>query len=262
MAIFDSNGAFPKLLVSVRNADEARAALEGGCAILDVKDPARGSLGMASIAEINAVLKTRDRHAPGTPVSVALGEVVDWEGTDTSGPGRIRDTIPPGIDFVKLGTAGLGSDSRWSSRFRRIGTPGHPTGEKAAPEWVAVAYADWTSAQAPAPREVVSAAGECGCRGVLIDTFAKEGPGLFGCLTVDDLQELARLARGRNLWLALAGRLSVADLPRVCDIAPDVVGIRSAACRGSRRDAAIDPAAIRAFQHALRDAYAVRSADR
>ncbi|HTI51125.1 MAG TPA: (5-formylfuran-3-yl)methyl phosphate synthase, partial [Planctomycetaceae bacterium] len=181
----DSIGAPPKLLVSVRNADEACAAIEGGCAILDVKEPARGSLGMASIPEINAVVKTRDRHAPGTPVSVALGEVVDWEGTDASDTGRIRDTLPPGIDFVKLGTAGLGNDLRWSSRFRQIAAPGKPPGETPAPEWVAVAYADWTLAQAPAPRDVVSAAGECSCRGVLIDTFTKEGPGLFGCLTVD-----------------------------------------------------------------------------
>ncbi|GIS63269.1 MAG: hypothetical protein CM1200mP2_54940 [Planctomycetaceae bacterium] len=35
------------LLVSVRSGQEARAAIEGGCAVLDVKEPAHGPLGMA-----------------------------------------------------------------------------------------------------------------------------------------------------------------------------------------------------------------------
>ena len=37
----------PQLLVSVRSAGEAVDALAGGCQILDVKDPSRGSLGRA-----------------------------------------------------------------------------------------------------------------------------------------------------------------------------------------------------------------------
>jgi uncharacterized protein (UPF0264 family) len=36
-----------RLLVSVANAAEARTALEGDADIIDVKDPSRGSLGMA-----------------------------------------------------------------------------------------------------------------------------------------------------------------------------------------------------------------------
>ena len=45
----------PRLLVSVRNADEAIAALAGGAHVIDVKEPERGSLGAAdtsAIAEI------------------------------------------------------------------------------------------------------------------------------------------------------------------------------------------------------------------
>ena len=39
--------AKPKLLVSVRSADEARAALAGGADLIDVKEPAHGPLGAA-----------------------------------------------------------------------------------------------------------------------------------------------------------------------------------------------------------------------
>ena len=34
------------LLVSVRDGQEARAALDGGAAVIDVKEPLRGSLGL------------------------------------------------------------------------------------------------------------------------------------------------------------------------------------------------------------------------
>ena len=37
-----------KLLVSVSNADEAFAAVEGGADIIDAKDPSRGALGPVS----------------------------------------------------------------------------------------------------------------------------------------------------------------------------------------------------------------------
>ncbi|MFK7818266.1 MAG: (5-formylfuran-3-yl)methyl phosphate synthase, partial [Planctomycetaceae bacterium] len=37
----------PRLLVSVRNAREANALRGSACAIVDVKEPSRGALGMA-----------------------------------------------------------------------------------------------------------------------------------------------------------------------------------------------------------------------
>src|SRR3954454_6660925 len=64
------------LLVSVRSADEARAAVAGGATIVDVKEPDRGPLGCAGAATWRAVR----RVVPATvPVSVALGELGDWE---------------------------------------------------------------------------------------------------------------------------------------------------------------------------------------
>src|SRR3954451_22237023 len=59
------------LLVSVRGADEVPAALEGGADLIDVKEPARGPLGMAEAEVVAAVL---DRVDARVPVSAALGE--------------------------------------------------------------------------------------------------------------------------------------------------------------------------------------------
>ena len=75
------------LLVSVRSVQEARAASEGGCAVLDVKEPAHGPLGMADPAVIGEAVECG--RAAGVATSMALGEVVDW--TD-EGAGRRPET--------------------------------------------------------------------------------------------------------------------------------------------------------------------------
>ena len=59
------------LLVSVRSADEVAAALEGGADIIDVKEPAKGPLGMAEAEVVAAVV---DRVKGKVPVSAAMGE--------------------------------------------------------------------------------------------------------------------------------------------------------------------------------------------
>ena len=65
----------PGLLVSVRSADEARAALAGGADVIDIKEPGRGPLGRADEATWRAV---RAEVAGRVPVSAALGELAAW----------------------------------------------------------------------------------------------------------------------------------------------------------------------------------------
>src|SRR6516162_4075910 len=94
------------LLVSVRSAEEARAAVEGGATVVDVKEPDRGPLGRASGETWRAVL---EMVPPSIPVSVALGELGEWQG----GLGSLE-----GIAFRKLGLSGAGAD--WRGRWAEI----------------------------------------------------------------------------------------------------------------------------------------------
>ncbi|MBV9124193.1 MAG: hypothetical protein JO112_12620, partial [Planctomycetes bacterium] len=60
------------LLVSVRSAVEAEAALAGGATLIDVKEPAHGSLGRALDAILEEVVACVGGQCP---VSAALGEL-------------------------------------------------------------------------------------------------------------------------------------------------------------------------------------------
>ena len=67
-----------RLLVSVTDAAEARVAVEGGVDIVDVKNPAEGSLGAPGPGVIERV---RQVVPPERAVSAAIGDLPNLPGT-------------------------------------------------------------------------------------------------------------------------------------------------------------------------------------
>jgi len=223
------------LLVSVRSLEEARAALEGGCTVLDVKEPERGPLGMADPEVIREVAEWGSGR--GVATSMAMGEVVDWSDSRVQGWERLS------VDFAKLGLSQLArqaGSSAWSEEWRALRERlAGPT------QWIAVAYADSWHCGAPELDDVVAAAIETGCAGVLIDTWDKTGGGLRDHVTADRLESVRETTRAAGLLLALAGKVSLQDLPEVTRVQPDLVAVRSAACRDGRRELGIEAGRVR-----------------
>lgn len=213
------------LLVSVRSADEARKAAAGGASVIDVKEPDEGALGRAPVAvwrEVRRAVGSRIR------VSVALGELSEW------GEGR-GPTLPPGtfdgLAFCKIGLARAGRDWRedWRTLRDRLGT--------GRCRWVAVVYADWESADAPAPDEVLAVAADAtSVAGVLIDTFDKSRPAR---LDVGWLTWTSRV-KAAGLRLAIAGGLTTETIGGLAMFAPDLVAVRGAACEDGDRTRNVD----------------------
>jgi uncharacterized protein (UPF0264 family) len=231
-----------RLLVSVRSADEARAAVSGGADIIDVKEPAAGPLGCAD-ASIWSEIR---RVVPMTiPLSVALGELPDW----STGAKR----FPPadawsGISYAKMGLAGTGTD--WLTEWKRI----RSRFERDIPgdcSWVAVIYADWLAAAAPSPDEILSAAfDDPRCRGVLVDTWSKQ------IRTNTDPNEwrahLGRVQRSGRLF-AWAGGLGIAEIERLAEsgLSPDIIAVRGSACRDGNRLMPIDEGRVARLREAV-----------
>lgn len=250
----------PQLLVSVRNAAEAVAAVAGGCDVLDVKEPLQGPLGMADVDQISAVIDVARQRSAGIPVSAALGDARDWE--------SIRDLrqLPQGLSYLKLGTVGLGTRLNWVADWQRIAvrwgfadSTGPAEHRAQLPQWILVAYADWQPVGAPSPREVIRAAAKLGCSGVLIDTWQKHAPGLLNWMGLPELIECRQQAHAAGLSFGIAGRLQEQQLPQLCSVGPDVLGIRGAACRGNVRDAVLDASAVRHFKEQLASAREVQA---
>lgn len=224
----------PELLVSVRSAAEARAALAAGAGLVDVKEPSRGALGRADATVIAQVVEVvRGRR----PVSAALGELAE-----------ACDPPPPGLAYVKWGLAGW-SGSGWRQRLRKARQWLRSTCPETQP--VAVGYADWPQAQAPSLEEVCDFACEQGWPACLIDTWKKDGRNLLTWLDRKAVERLCASCQAEGVRVALAGSLSAADLPLLAGAAPDWFAVRGAACRGGQRAAAVDRQRVRALVNLL-----------
>ncbi len=207
------------LLVSVRSAEEARAAVEGGASVVDVKEPDRGPLGRASVETWRAV---RAAVPEPIPVSVALGELGEWEDR-----GGCTENALEGIAYRKLGLAGAGHDWRVNWARVRMAEPG-------LAKWVAVAYADWQSAEAPHPMEVLEDSMLIpNCAGLLVDTWDKTKPSPLEVTTfwVDWVDRAHQSGR----FVALAGGLDLAAIDRLTPLQqPDLFAVRGALVRPLR----------------------------
>lgn len=214
-----------RLLVSVRNAEEARAALAGGAEIIDAKEPALGALGPVSVDELRVIIEAVNGMRP---VSAALGDA----GDASSLASAARAAAEVGAMFVKVGFADVREIGAVRERLARVMDGALlPTSPCAV---VAVAYADWDEVGGAAPSTVLAAAAAEGAMGVLVDTVRKDGAGLFRCLGRAALSSLVREARARSLLVALAGRITVDDLSFAYEAGAEIVGVRGAACEHGR----------------------------
>jgi uncharacterized protein (UPF0264 family) len=217
-----------RLLVSVRSATEAVAALAGGADIVDAKEPARGSLGPVTAATLRDIAAALP---PTIPLSVALG---DFECEETvaaavAGVATVPNRVAP--LYYKLGFAGATP----AAAERILGSALDAAGARAdRPLIVAAAYADFGEALAPAPDAVRIAAARLGAAGVLLDTRTKDGRDLLHWMPSARLRGWIGAARGAGLLTAIAGSLTGHGLELVAGCGPDVVGVRGAVCEGGR----------------------------
>lgn len=210
------------LLVSVRDTAESQAALRGGAALIDVKEPLHGSLGAASPAVWRQV---RNEVPPHIPCSAALGELKDVSAEQAA---HWRSSLAS-YQYAKLGLAECGEISNWQSRWQAIL---HELPPETRP--VAVVYADWQSASAPAPEEILSAAIKLSCAALLIDTFDKSGGSISTYFSLQELRHFIAAARFANLITVLAGSLTPTLIAELLPLAPDFLAVRGAVCRGGR----------------------------
>ena len=216
-----------RLLVSVRSAAEVAAAVTGGADIVDAKEPAMGSLGAVS----GRVLREIALSVPaGVPLSIALGEPKDVAALEAAM--AVLQGLTPRLSrvYVKIGlsAAGDGAEALLPALVDLASrTPIRPS-------VVAVAYADYVAAGAPAPETVARLAAAAGADGVLLDTWGKDGGDLLHHLAEPVLHAWIGQVRAAGLLVALAGSLSIKGVRAVAELPADIVGVRGAACVGGR----------------------------
>ena len=222
------------LLVSLRSGDEVADALAGGADIIDAKEPANGSLG----AVAPTVLREIAALVPATvPFSVALGDLVTADAVAEAVAG-----CPPPRRAPSISSWGL-RERRSPASVKMLIAAALEVADRtvARPVIVPVAYADWSDAGSLPPEEVLTIALSGGARALLLDTYIKDGRGLFDRMDYERVRALAARGREAGLLMGIAGSLDLGTIERAAGLA-DVVGVRGAACvggRGGRVEAAL-----------------------
>ena len=164
-------------------------------------------------------------------MSVALGDLPDLPHTAAL---AARGAVLGGAAYVKVGLRGVRGLDRATAMMAAVV-------DAVAPD-IAVIAAAYADAQALDPPALAASwlpqlVERTGIAGALIDTFVKDGRGLYAWLSEADLTELIARTRRAGGSFAVAGQLRLGELRRV---QADIVGVRSAVCRDGDRTAALD----------------------
>ncbi len=221
-----------KLLVSVVSETEVDAAVRGGADIIDVKNPREGPLGANFPHVIQRIRRLTPRELP---VSATIGDAPNLPGMMAL---AALGAAVCGIQYVKVGLLGTQAPRdavlllQQVCRAVREYSPGT--------QLIAAAYADADKVNALPPLLLPAVAKEAGVDGCLLDTAQKGAGTLLTNLSDAQLQDFAAQCRSARLISALAGSLTEKDIQHVCKFGVDIIGIRTAACRGDRVSGQVD----------------------
>ncbi len=221
-----------KLLVSVASASEVAAALQGGADIIDIKNPHEGALG-AGLPHV--IRRVRARTPAAIPVSAAIGDVPNLPGTVAL---AALGAATCGVQYVKVGLLGPRTAQDALVLLQQVCRAVRDA--RPDVQVIATAYADAHKVNALPPLALPDVARQAGVDGCLLDTAQKGEGTLLTHLRKGQLYTFVAQCQGANLICALAGSLSAQDIPQVCQFGADILGVRTAACRGDRKSGQVD----------------------
>jgi uncharacterized protein (UPF0264 family) len=207
-----------RVLVSVRNVDEALIAADAGVDFIDLKEPSAGALGglpASVIAEIVNALRSRG-HA--MPISATIGDRSPHQLV------AILDQVAAvgacGVDHVKVGierhpAAGDLIEALVDSRWPVV------------PVFIVDQGLDAAAVQQACAARPMFAA-------VMVDTAAKSAGSVIDRIDAPALRAFIERVQAAGAWAGVAGALRLSDVDALDELAPDFAGFRSAVCEGDR----------------------------
>jgi (5-formylfuran-3-yl)methyl phosphate synthase len=223
-----------RLMISVLSEQEARRAVSGGAALLDVKKPEEGSLGAQGPKVIRSIRETVPLNIE---LSAAIGDMPNLPGTAAL---AALGAAVCGVNYIKIGLHGLRNEPEAIALMRAVC--------EAVTDFdvsvIAAGYADYRRIGALSPSCLPDVASAAGAGGFLIDTAVKDGQTLFDFIRAEELAAFADRAHAAGLLFGAAGSLRFEQLPLVRDAGVDVAGLRTAVCRDGNRSGPLDPARV------------------
>ena len=217
-----------QLLISPTNLGEAKLVADAGCPIVDIKNVDEGSLGAQPVSVIRQVIAAVG--SSDARVSVAIGDLPCLPGT-VSLAAHGAATLGP--DFIKAGLRGATGAVDARAMIQAMVQSVHDVDQRIIT--VASGYADFKRFDGLHWQDLLEAASKTSVNVVMLDTLIKDGQTLFDAMSMSDLHRFTDMAHDAGLKVALAGSISMEHLDRLCEINPDILGMRGGVCHQSDR---------------------------
>ncbi|TXT66506.1 MAG: (5-formylfuran-3-yl)methyl phosphate synthase [Promethearchaeota archaeon] len=236
-----------KLLVSPQNLEEAQITIKAGSDYIDCKNPKEGSLG-ANFPWIIKKMKELIPKENNQLLSAAIGDFPYLPGTASL---AALGAVTSGADIIKVGLMGPKNEQEALDLMKPV-VKTVKTYNKSALVVVA-GYADYSRMEgSPEFLSIPSIGAKSGADIVMLDTYIKDDKNLFDFLTIEQLKEFNSKAKRMDLQVALAGRLKFEDIDNIKKIGPNIIGVRSAVCKGfDRNKGKMDPHLIKSLKEKL-----------
>lgn len=208
-------------LASVRSADEAMIAVQGGVDIIDLKEPEQGALGAVPFKVMREVVgKVNGERL----ISATVGDL-------PCEPLRVADMVrrvaETGVDFVKVGLFEPDNenveDLLWA------------ISRQASKGIIMVVFADKYPGD-----QIIDQVADAGLTGIMLDTADKSLGSLRDVMSDQQIAQFIARAKEHNLITGLAGSLRKNDISPLMQHQPDYLGFRGALCSGHDRKTDLD----------------------
>lgn len=216
-----------KVLVSPMSLAEAVEAIEGGADIIDVKNPAEGSLGANFPWVIAEVAELAKKH--GKEISATTGDMPFKPGTASL---AALGAAVAGADYIKVGLYGVKNAEEAYEMMSAVvrAVKDYDSSKKV----VAAGYGDFYRISSVSPLDLPAVVSKAGADIVMVDTAIKDGSSLFDHMKIEDVRKFVTLAKENGLMVALAGNIGWGHIEMLKELSPDIIGVRSIVCEGDR----------------------------
>ena len=220
-----------KLLISPKSIEEAKVIVDSKIDYIDCKNPNEGSLG----ANFPWIIKRMKELIPSNSSQLLSAAIGDFPNLPGSASLAALGAAVSGADIIKVGLKGPKNENQGIKLMKNV--------VKAVKDFnneikvVAAGYADRSRINTSLKYlEIPTIAAESGSDIAMLDTYIKDGKGLFDFLSVEELIKFKEKAKKLELRVALAGRIMKKDMLKIRQISPDIIGVRSVVCEDFDRN--------------------------
>ena len=221
------------MLASVNSVAEALLVLSADVDIIDLKQPALGTLGALDIATVKQIVAGVDGRCL---VSATIGDLPMQPDPVFNAVKAMAET---GVDYIKIGFF-PGDD--WHGTIKKLSAL---TEQNHA--LIAVLFAD-----AQPDLGIISLLKEAGFAGVMLDTMDKQKGSLTQLMANMEIAQFISQVKARQLVCGLAGSLRLEDIPELMPYQPDYLGFRGALCQEHNRAGQLNKQAVIKIKRAIK----------